>query len=110
VYGTGWWYPAYISPNFYCGHSWTYGLGCRYVPRCGFVRECDRVAHTSWFRHTGRGSALCRADSERWGGRFEREHWRGSSGRTVAYSSWNGRVTTRSDEVAKSFRHHEPEK
>ncbi len=110
VYGTGWTYSAYVSSNYYSGHSWTYGLGCRYVPRRGFVRECDRVAHTSWFRHTGNGSSLCRTDSERWGGRFERDHWRGSSGRTVAFSSWKGKVVTHSDDVVKSLRHREPKK
>ncbi len=110
VYGTGWSYPAYVSRDYYCGNAWTYGLGYRYLPRSGFVRGCDRVAHTSWFRHTGRGSAVCRADSDRWGGRFERDRWRGSSGRSVAYSSWNGRVATRSDDVVKSLRHSGPAK
>ena len=36
VWGTGWYYPPYISPYFYYPHPWTFGFGAHYYPYSGW--------------------------------------------------------------------------
>ncbi|HUD70964.1 MAG TPA: hypothetical protein VMQ62_03290, partial [Dongiaceae bacterium] len=36
VYGTGWYYPPYISPYYYYPHAWTWGFGASYSPWYGW--------------------------------------------------------------------------
>ncbi|HKQ97975.1 MAG TPA: hypothetical protein VJV75_08875, partial [Candidatus Polarisedimenticolia bacterium] len=36
VYGTGWYYPAYVSPYYYYPHPWTWGFHARYSPWYGW--------------------------------------------------------------------------
>jgi hypothetical protein len=36
VYGTGWYYPAYVSPYYYYPHAWTWGFNVSYSPWYGW--------------------------------------------------------------------------
>ena len=94
VYGTGWWYPAYVSRDYYCGHRWTYGLGCDYRTGYGFAWRARHTAHTMWLRHDDRDREFYRADAGRWGGRFDREHWDSGVRKSSIYAKWDKHVTT----------------
>ncbi|MEI6534275.1 MAG: hypothetical protein WCN98_02960 [Verrucomicrobiaceae bacterium] len=114
IYGTGYRYRPYISDRYYCGHSWTYGLGSNYRPRHGFINESRHVARTNWYHE------------ERRQDRREPEAWRGSSaGRGLSttdgkwktmtseakpYTRWTSGVTSHHDEVAERLSHKVPAK
>jgi hypothetical protein len=87
VFGTGWWYPGWCGPAYYCyGWAWTWGFGFEFSYWGGgwFWWSHDHY----WWYHDHR--SWHRAYYEHWN-----SHWRSRDrewvrGNTNAYSHWRG--------------------
>jgi hypothetical protein len=107
VYGTGYFYPPYLSPGFYAGYPFTYGFGSRWWKGHGFVHEGRHVAHTGWAPHVLKRSShvtFWRSGTGRWGGRSEKGRWQMPGHSSRPFLTWGTKVTAPHHEVVAAVR------
>lgn len=113
VYGTGYFYPAYVSSSFYAGYPLTYGFGSRWRKHHGFVYEGRHVAHTTWaplMLKRGTGGAYWSARSERWGGKWDKGRWRVPGHSSRPFLTWGKKVVAPHHEMVATVPKGPPEK
>ena len=112
IYGTGYRYQPYVSDSYYCGHSWTYGLGSNYRQGYGFANESHHVARTNWYQEDRqrdrREPAVWRGSSGSHGLRTTDGRWQSMTSDSAPYSRWTRGVTTHHEEVAQRFARNAP--
>lgn len=107
IYGTGYRYQPYVSDSYYCGRSWTYGLGSNYSSGVGFINESPYVARTNWYqedsRRDRRDQAVWRGTSGSRAVRTTSGGWQSMVPIAAPYSTWKRGVTTRHDDLTAQF-------